>query len=611
MKKTLLAVIVTLLCYFSSNAQAISEAFDNVSTLATNGWVLSNLSSPTGTTGWFQGNTSVFNSQNGAANSYIAADQNNTGTTGTISNWLITPNRTFRNGDVVTFYTRTRTLTLRPDRLQVRMSTNGTSSNVGTSTTSVGDFTDLLLEINDAQALLTYPGSWTQYSITISGLTVPTSGRMAFRYYVTGAGSSGSNSDYIGIDNFVYTPLTCPTITVSPSTLSNGTAGVAYGSTSFSQSGGVNPTTYAVTTGSLPAGLTLSSAGVLSGTPTASGPATVTVTATNTTTGCTGSRSYTININCAASTATLSPFTPLCSNEAPVTLSGGSPAGGTFSGTGVSGGMFDPMSGTQVITYSYVDGFGCNNTATRTFTVNQAPNTVFVADTVCSSALPFTLTNATPNGGTYTGTGIDTNVFSPSAGTQTIKYVLTDANGCSDSTTGIETVNAAPMVSFDTIPATICKGSADIMLTGGMPAGGMYEGDFVANNKFSPGTEGKYLLSYTYTDPANSCPGYATQYIEVIICPLSVNEIANNGDKLLCYPNPSNGLLTLNYKDAGSKDINIRILDVQGRLMTQEKHNLTTGMFTKTYDLNNYPKGIYMIEVSGNSGRTYQKVILQ
>lgn len=45
------------------------------------------------------------------------------------------------------------------------------------------------------------------------------------------------------------------------------------------------PVTYAVTAGALPTGLTLSSAGVLSGTPTAAGPYTFTVTATDSTSG--------------------------------------------------------------------------------------------------------------------------------------------------------------------------------------------------------------------------------------------------------------------------------------------------------------------------------------
>ena len=42
-------------------------------------------------------------------------------------------------------------------------------------------------------------------------------------------------------------------------------------------------------------------------------------------------------------TVTLSSFTAVCSTDAAFALSGGSPAGGTYSGTGVSGGQFNPV----------------------------------------------------------------------------------------------------------------------------------------------------------------------------------------------------------------------------------------------------------------------------
>src|SRR6185436_2925691 len=58
----------------------------------------------------------------------------------------------------------------------------------------------------------------------------------------------------------------CPSITISPSTLPGGFAGVPYSQT-FSASGGTAPYTFTVAAGGLPDGLTLSSGGGLSGTP--------------------------------------------------------------------------------------------------------------------------------------------------------------------------------------------------------------------------------------------------------------------------------------------------------------------------------------------------------
>jgi len=291
----------------SACAQSFTENFDDITTLQGNGWVLQNNSTPVGSRGWFQGTpvsaAGPFDAYNGATNAYIAADYNSTGNTGTISNWLLAPNRTLRNGDVFQFYTRKTTVvgTEYPDRLEVRMSTNGASSNVGSGAAGLGDFTTLLLSINPSLVAGGYPQVWTQYTITMSGLPAPTSGRMGFRYFVTGGGEFGTNSDYIGIDNTVYTPYVCPAFTVSPNTLSNASYGQAY-SQSLSQTGALGAPSYAVTAGALPPGLTLSASGTLSGTPTALGTFSFTVTVADNS-GCSGSQAYSITVNPVAPSA--------------------------------------------------------------------------------------------------------------------------------------------------------------------------------------------------------------------------------------------------------------------------------------------------------------------
>lgn len=282
-----------------ATAQSFTENFDDITTLSGSGWVATNASVSVGSTGWFQGSpvsaSGPFDSYNGAANAYIAANYNNTGNTGTISNWLMTPNRTFRNGDVLTFFTRKPAPDTYADRLEVRLSTNGASTNVG-SGAAVGDYTTLLQSINPNLVLGVYPTTWTQYTITLSGLPAPTSGRMAFRYFVTSAGLSGTNSDYIGIDNVAYTPYVCPAVTLAPvaGALPNGAFGQAY-STSLSQTGALGAPTYAITAGALPPGLTVTAAGTITGTPTATGTFNFTVTV-NDASGCSGAQTYSITV---------------------------------------------------------------------------------------------------------------------------------------------------------------------------------------------------------------------------------------------------------------------------------------------------------------------------
>ncbi len=121
----------------------------------------------------------------------------------------------------------------------------------------------------------------------ISGTAIST-GTSTFTVKAEGAGACSATRSYTLV-------MGCPTVSVNPAGLPGGTTGTAYSQTiSASPAGGSY--TYAVTSGSLPAGLNLNPAtGGLSGTPTANGTFNFTVTATGFG-GCTGTRSYAVTI---------------------------------------------------------------------------------------------------------------------------------------------------------------------------------------------------------------------------------------------------------------------------------------------------------------------------
>jgi PEP-CTERM motif len=189
-------VIVPALSLPAQAGILLSEDFDNITTLSGSGWVAINNSAPLGTSGWFQGVPAIFSSQAGALPAYIASNFDAADFGGNISNWLLLPTMTLQNGDVFSFYTRTESLQVAADRLEVRLSTSGSSTNVG-ATSSVGDFTTLLLTVNPSLSTNGYPGQWTQFSMTLSGLGGSVTGRLALRYSVS---DTSVNGDFIGID---------------------------------------------------------------------------------------------------------------------------------------------------------------------------------------------------------------------------------------------------------------------------------------------------------------------------------------------------------------------------------------------------------------------------
>lgn len=187
----------------------------------------------------------------------------------------------------------------------------------------------------------------------------------------------------IKADLALNTPI-CPTITVSPSSLAQGTVGVAYAQ-SVTASGGASPYAWGET-GALPNGVTFAN-GSFSGTPTQSGSYPITVTATDAN-GCTGSRGYTLVVASAGcSVITLSPTslpggTVGTAYAANVTASGGTPpyafalTSGTLpAGLTFSNGAFSAtptQSGSFPITVTVTDYDGCTGSRAYALVIQPA-----------------------------------------------------------------------------------------------------------------------------------------------------------------------------------------------------------------------------------------------
>lgn len=122
---------------------------------------------------------------------------------------------------------------------------------------------------------------------------------------ITATDSSGGNGNYTSTASAPLT-IAVPTIVLSPASgaLPGGSVGTGY-SQSFTASGGTAGYSYAVTQGSLPPDLILSTGGTLSGTPTGTGTFNFDITATDSSTGggpYTKTNSYSITITPAALT---------------------------------------------------------------------------------------------------------------------------------------------------------------------------------------------------------------------------------------------------------------------------------------------------------------------
>lgn len=315
----------------------------------------------------------------------------------------------------------------------------------------------------------------------------------------------GDGDGWISIDNLVVAPY-LPTITLSPAAgaLATGAVSSAYNQT-FSASGGTSYT-YTVSAGSLPAGLTLSSAGVLSGTPTTAGTYSFSVTATDASTA-TATNAYTLTI---APTLTLSPAGPALPGAVPgIAYSQQfSTSGGTSYTYSLTGGSLPPglslsasglLSGTPTTSGNY--SFTVKVTDVSTATTSQAYTLAVVTPTI--TVTPSTIPAATV-GAAYSQTfsasgGSAPYTFAISAGALPAGLSLNTSSGVISGTP-----TAGGTFSF-TVTATDSNGS-------GPYSGSTGSINFTVNTptiSFSPSTLAGATVGSAYNQSINASGGTA------------------------------------------------------------------------------------------------------
>lgn len=89
------------------------------------------------------------------------------------------------------------------------------------------------------------------------------------------------------------------------------------------------------------------------------------------------------------------------------------------------------------------------------------------------------------------------------------------------------------------------------------------------------------------------------------VAPNAINETKLSYPVISVYPNPTNGILTVNY----SKSNALKVINAIGVTIYYEQLN-DPFYGTKKIDLSQFSKGIYLIKVSNNYGSFYQKVLL-
>ncbi|MGO9338732.1 MAG: putative Ig domain-containing protein, partial [Terracidiphilus sp.] len=349
-------------------------------------------------------------------------------------------------------------------------------------------------------------GSGGPYTFTAtglpSGLSISSGGTISgtptvtgtFNYTVTITDAAGHTGT-----------LKCSVTVVPPVTANCGcttaTEGVAISPVTLTGSGGSGgPYTFTAT--GLPAGLTLSSSGVLSGTPTVSGTFSYTVTVTD-------NSGHSGTVKCSITVSAPPPVTSKCVCDSgkqgvaltPETMVGSGGVGGpyTFTATGLPAGVTisssgtisgtPTVSGTFNYTVTVTDAGGNKGTVNCTITITASPicmSCVTINAAQGSPITPVTLVGSGGAGGPYTfsATGLPAGLTISSSGTisgtptvnGTFNYTVTVTDSKGNKATFNCSIKVCPPVGGSSRCADGQKGHSinPVQVTGSGGAGGPY-----------------------------------------------------------------------------------------------------------------------------------------
>lgn len=249
-----------------------------------------------------------------------------------------------------------------------------------------------------------------------------------------------------------------------------------------------------------------------------------------------------VTVRPVADSARVPADTTLCASSAPFRLRGGLPAGGVWSGPGVTGSLatgftFTPsptLVGSQSITYTgpVANPSTCPPKASRAIQLNSGIVQLYVPlSVVCSTAAPQVL-QASPGGGIWTGPGVAGSptlgyTFTPTPaliGPQTLSYSAPPTNDptrCPGTGRLQMQVLAPPAIDIEPVqPISYCTAvppHGEVLTA--EPPGGVFGGPGVVGNRFNPAMVGPGHYTVTYTIRYLTCSYTATQEVEVLLLP--------------------------------------------------------------------------------------------
>lgn len=359
-------------------------------------------------------------------------------------------------------------------------------------------------------------------------------------------------------------------------------------------------------------------------------PLTYSYTAPN---GCSDSVTTSITVH-ALPQLTDTGFDPVCINEDTVQLNFVEPAGGVYSGPGISRkDILEPAiagAGSFPVLYSFRDpATGCASNLASLIKIEPAAEVrldVSASDTTLCENEVLELRAVIQNGGeapSYSWMingqlqGADTSIIVTNLppGLYMVQGALTTSMGCVTARTVADSLTIrVDSVTMEVMPPatdTICSNAGPYRLQDGMPAGGVFSGIYVENGLFRTDESGAgiFTLSYTVQDTVTGCP--ITERFELMVDICTNLALPLQIQRLEVYPNPAHSLLRVDVESELLESVVVELWDSQGRRVRSQQHRALSGAWNAQMEVGDLPGGTYWLRLSGEQFQAWRKVIVQ
>ena len=90
--------------------------------------------------------------------------------------------------------------------------------------------------------------------------------------------------------------------------------------------------------------------------------------------------------------------------------------------------------------------------------------------------------------------------------------------------------------------------------------------------------------------------------------PSNVEETSFNGS-LSIYPNPTNGVFTIEMRDVQTDVYTIKVTNVLGQKVFESDYSIS-GLHKENIDLSAFQKGVYLIEIKNSTATIAERIIV-